>query len=412
MPLAKDLTIYGMPTSPLTAPTMIAKADALARLAEQLSHQPLIAVDTESNSLYAYRERVCLIQMSTREQDFLIDPLAVKDLSPLAPLFADPQIEKVFHAAEYDIMCLKRDYGFTFANLFDTMVASRIIGRKQIGLGNLLGEYFGVEVNKRFQRADWSRRPIPRDQLNYAQHDTHYLPALRDILSELLQQQQRFQEAQEVFADLGAIPAAVHTFDPDGFWRIHAARELSPREMAVLKELFLLRDKIAQQRNYPPFKVVNDETLITVVKKMPANEAALYTIEGLNDRLIERQGTAILEAIQRGIQNKPPQRPDLSPRLDQETTARYDTLHRWRKMRAAERGVESDVIIPKEALWALAKLPARTLEELDRIPGLGPWKREQYGEELLALLANGSLDDSPQVASDEDDVVDVDEDAS
>ncbi|MBX3065402.1 MAG: ribonuclease D [Anaerolineae bacterium] len=401
-----------MPTSPLNAPTMIAKADALTRLVEQLSHEPLIAVDTESNSLYAYRERVCLIQISTRESDFLIDPLAIKDLSPLAPLFADPQIEKVFHAAEYDIMCLKRDYGFTFANLFDTMVASRIIGRKQIGLGNLLGEYFGVEVNKRFQRADWSRRPIPRDQLNYAQHDTHYLPALRDILGELLHQQHRYQEAQEVFADLCAIPAAVHTFDPDGFWRIHAARELSPREMAVLKELFLLRDKIAQQRNYPPFKVVNDETLITVVKKMPGNEAALYTIEGLNDRLIERQGAAILEAIQRGMQSKPPQRPDLSPRLDQETTARYDTLHRWRKMRAAERGVESDVIIPKEALWALAKNPAHTLEELEHIPGLGPWKRDQYGEELLKLLANGSLADSAAVDADEDDVIDVDEEAS
>jgi ribonuclease D len=309
------------------------------------------------------------------------------DLSALGQLLADPKIEKVFHAAEYDVMCLKRDYGFTFANLFDTMISARILGRKQIGLGNLLDEYFGVQVDKRFQRADWSQRPIPADQLHYAQHDTHHLPALRDVLRDLMQQQGRLQEAQEVFADLNHLPAAEHRFDPDGFWKINAARDLTLRQMAVLKELFLLRDRLAQQRDCPPFKIMSEETLVEIVRVDPHHIADLHGIHGLNRRLVERNGDAIFDCFERGMNARLPQRPDITPRLDPDTAARYDVLHRWRKARAAERGVESDVILPKDALWSLARTPARTLRDLEEVPGLGPWKRQQYGEELLKLLA-------------------------
>src|SRR5688572_24583666 len=158
-----------MMTAVLAAPTIIDTSSALRDLALRLRHEPLVAVDTESNSLYAYHERVCLIQMSTRKQDWLIDPLALDDLTPLADFFADPHIEKVFHAAEYDIMCMKRDFGFTFKNLFDTMYAARILGLKSVGLGSLLETHFGIRVDKRYQRADWSLRPIPPDQLHYAQ---------------------------------------------------------------------------------------------------------------------------------------------------------------------------------------------------------------------------------------------------
>src|SRR5690606_29531 len=132
--------------------------------------------DTESNSLYAYRERVCLIQLSTRSRDYILDPLIIVDMSPLAPLLADPGVEKVFHAAEYDLICLHRDYGFIVNNLFDTMVAARICGYKAIGLGSLLSEFLGVELDKRHQRDDWGERPLPPDSLRYAQMDTHYLP--------------------------------------------------------------------------------------------------------------------------------------------------------------------------------------------------------------------------------------------
>src|SRR5690349_333581 len=169
-------------TSQLRSPVMVSSSRALSELARRLQDETLIAVDTESNSLFAYREQFCLIQISTRTEDWVVDPLALHDLSPFAPLFADPNIEKVFHAAEYDLMCMKRDFGFTFANLFDTMLSARMLGRKVIGLGNMLEEFFGIQVDKRYQRADWSIRPIPMEQLRYAQQDTHYLPALHDIL--------------------------------------------------------------------------------------------------------------------------------------------------------------------------------------------------------------------------------------
>jgi ribonuclease D len=371
----------------LKPPTIIDQPADFQRLIQHLQRERQIAVDTESNSLYAYRERVCLIQISTRAEDFVIDPLAL-DVSGLGAILEEPRIEKVFHAAEYDVMCLKRDYNFRFVALFDTMIAARILGHKQIGLGNLLEEHFGVQVDKRYQRADWSQRPIPVDQLRYAQHDTHYLPALSDILRDLLAQSGRLEEALEVFAGLNALPPAAHSFDMEGYWRINAARDLTMRHMAVLRELYLLRDRIAKQRDWPPFKVVTDEALVNIVRAEPNTAADLYEIDGLGRKIIERHGSAIFEAIQRGLSGKLPQRPEVNPRLDAETAARYDTLHRWRKTRAAERGVESDVILPKEALWALARTPARTLADLEVVPGLGPWKRKQYGEELLKLLGN------------------------
>jgi ribonuclease D len=379
--------------SQLRAPVIVSTPAALRELARRLQDERLIAVDTESNSLFAYREQVCLIQFSTQHEDWVVDPLAFEnpeELNVLAPIFASPKIEKVFHAAEYDLMCMKRDFDFTFANLFDTMISARIIGRKTIGLANLLEEYFGLSVDKRFQRADWSVRPIPAEQLQYAQQDTHYLPALRDILLEEIELKECLIEAREVFAQLANVPPASHNFDPDGYWKINAAHDFSRRQMAVLRELYLLREEIAKRRNRPPFKVFTDEVLVNLVRANPRYLGQLNGIPGMSRFQVERFGSALLQAIQKGHHSDLPVRPDRAPRAEPATLARYDALREWRKARAAERGVESDVIIPKDVLWALAQTPPRYLEDLDTIPGFGPWKREKYGAELLQLLARVS----------------------
>jgi ribonuclease D len=381
-------------TSLLPPPIIIASQRELRELARRIQDEPLVAVDTESNSLYAYRERVCLIQFSTRTTDWLVDPLAIDDLSDLAPFFADTRIEKVFHAAEYDVMCMKRDFDFAFNNLFDTMVAARIIGRKAIGLGNMLEEFFGIQVDKRFQRADWSMRPIPPEQLKYAQQDTHYLLALRDILLDLLQQRGYLTEAREVFTLLQDVPSAVHSFDPEGYWRINAARDFTRREMAVLRELYLFRNQLAERQDRPPFKVFSDTTLTNIVKAMPYTLPDLEDVTGLNRGQIARYGNALLRCVQRGHTAPLPPRPERGSRMDPATQARYDALHEWRKTRAAQRGVESDVILPKEALLALARTPPHSPEELETIPGLGLWKRNQYGTELLQLLGDVAQQDS------------------
>jgi ribonuclease D len=372
----------------LPAPTFIVEPEALRDLADHLSQQSLVAVDTESNSLYAYRERVCLVQISTRERDWLIDPLAAGDLSPLGRFFADPGIEKVFHAAEYDLMCLKRDYGFEFANLFDTMIAARILGLKAVGLGNLLEQHFGVRQDKRFQRANWAMRPIPPDQLAYAQQDTHFLPALRDVLWEMLEQGGHLDEAREAFDLLAETTPAERIFDPNAYWYIGAARDLDRRSMAILRELYLWREQTAEARDVPPFKIVGDEGLVNMANAIPATTDELVDLRGVGPSLARRYGPAVLQAIQRGQSGSLPRRPERGERLDPATQARYNALRDWRKGRAAARGVESDVIIPKDALWSLARRPVQTLDELSSVPGMGPWRCARYGAELLQVLAS------------------------
>ncbi len=186
-------------------------------------------MDTESNSLHAYRERVCLIQFSTPTDDYLVDAIALPDLSSLAPIFANPDQQKIFHAAEYDVLCLGRDYRFTFSNLFDTMSAARTLGWPQVGLAAILESRFGVTLNKAYQKADWARRPLTPEQIDYARHDTHYLAALRDLQVRELNAAGHWEEAQEDFARLARLPAGVSaTTDPMTFWRVKGACDLPP----------------------------------------------------------------------------------------------------------------------------------------------------------------------------------------
>jgi ribonuclease D len=378
--------------SDLSPARYIRRTGDLRRLMDRLRGEPLVAIDTESNSLYAYYERVCLVQLSTRERDYLIDPLALDDISPMAALLADPAIEIVFHAAEYDVITLKRDFGFAFASIFDTMLAARTCGWNKLGLGNMLEEQFGVHVDKKYQRADWSRRPLPPEQLLYAQMDTHYLPALRDRLMGELARLGHLEEARESFKALASLPPAQHTFDPEGYWRIHDARDLSRNQMAVVRELYLLRDEIARQWDWPPFKVFGDGALVNLAVLSPRHVQDLHAAKGLNGRLIQREGERIVQAVARGLRAKPPRPPQQPRGPNPDVLLRYDALHEWRKQRAAERGVESDVIIPRETLWALARRVPTRVEDLEQIPGLGPWRRAEYGAELIDVLGrtNGS----------------------
>ncbi len=380
-----------MSQAKLPPPSVVAHPADLHQLAQRLAQEPLIALDTESNSLYAYRERVCLIQVSTRQADYIIDPIALSQLEPLGELFAAPHIEKVLHAAENDIMALRRDFGFRFANVFDTASAARILGRKTLGLAGMLEEFFGVKLDKRYQRANWTARPLTPEQLDYARLDTHYLPALRDILGAQLAERGCWAEASEIFGQLADVQPPQTQFDPDGFWYLSGARDLSLRQMAVLRELYLLRDRLAQARDLPPFKVLTDEALVQLAVQTPHNLPKLRAMIGMPDWLAAHEGRAILEAIEAGKRAALPIRPEQAPR-DAAALARYNALREWRKNRAAARGVESDVIVPRESLWAMAQNPPRCLEDLAGVPGLGAWRRAQYGAEILQVLANVPAD--------------------
>lgn len=361
---------------------------ALAALVDQLAGEPQIALDTESNSLHAYREQVCLIQISTRSADYVVDPLAPLDVQRIGPLLANPAIEKIFHAAEYDLMCLKRDYGFTIVNLFDTMIAARVCGHKNIGLGTLLSEIAGVTLDKSHQRDDWGKRPLPADALRYARMDTHYLPALRDHFAAQLSALDRWEEARESFVEMANVPAGVRAaFDPDSFWRIALPNQLTRREAAILRELVTYREELAKQRNLPPFKILVDKALVGLSQTAPTTYDGLEQVDGVGPGHVRRYGQGLLAAIRRGQSAKLPTPPPPDPPADPMLVERYAALREWRKERALARGVESDVIVSRDALWALAARQPVTTEELRDIHSLGAWRAAQYGEEILAVLA-------------------------
>jgi ribonuclease D len=371
----------------LPPPIYISTDDALRALVEQLSNEPLLGIDTESNSLYAYRERVCLFQISTRSADYIVDPLTIVDMQPLAPLMANPRIEKVFHASEYDVMCMKRDYNFEVHTIFDTMMASRVCGHALIGLGNLLERYAGVFANKKHQRDDWSERPLPTDSLLYAQMDTHYLPLLRDSLYAELVALDRLEEARELFEELEYVPAAATgQFDPEGYWRMNLPRDMSRRKVAIVRELYLLREDIAQKRDLPPFKIFSNAALVAVALDEPRNRDHLGRVKGMSPLLVRRYGRDILTAVDRGLKAKPPKPPMMPPQPDATVLERFSALREWRKTRAQNRGVESDVIVSKAVLWTLAQKAPSTLDDMRGIPGLGPWRLARYGDELLEII--------------------------
>jgi len=369
----------------LPPPTWVANKTALQNMVDALAKEPRIAIDTESNSLYAYQEQVCLIQFSTPTQDFLLDPLALPDLHVLKPLFADEQIEKIFHAAEYDLICLKRDFDFQFNHLFDTMVAARILGYKKVGLGNMLEQKFDVKVNKKFQRANWGKRPLSDEMLNYARLDTHYLIDLRNLLREELTQQHRWELAREDFA-LNASLAGINNRDPLPVWeRIGGRSKLDPRQATVLNEVCLARETLAEKLDRPPFKVVSNKALIKLAKTQPHSRNDLEK-EGFSRRQIQHFGKAFLKAVERGRHAKLVERTP-SKRPSDDYRNRYENLRTWRKERAKPLGVESDVVLPRFMMEEIAKENPQHMDRLAAMMKDSPWRLAQYGEEIFNVLA-------------------------
>ena len=347
----------------------------------------MIGVDTESNSLFAYQEQVCLIQFSTAGDDYLVDPLALKDLSALGPVFANPAIEKVFHAGEYDLICLKRDYGFTFDNLFDTMLAARILGLPGLGLGTMLEQEFAIQADKRLQRANWARRPLTTSMMAYARMDTHYLVALRDMLKEKLAGAGRLELAEEDFRRLTRVAAGTQNTGAGACWRIAGAMDLTPRQAAVLMELCAFREERARAIDQPPFRVLPNQTLLELAQLMPRKYGDLNHVFGLSPKLIDRYGAGILAAVERGIVGPPAYRPNLQRQSD-DIIWRIEALRNWRKYTARELGVESDVVLPRDVLELIAMHHPRDMEELGHLMSDFPWRFSRFGRQIIETISH------------------------
>ena len=283
---------------------LIENSSEFDHLIEQLTRSQHVAVDTESNSFHAYFERICLIQVSTAEEDYIVDPLALENLSPLGEIFAAPGIEKVFHAASNDILGLKRDYQFHFSNVFDTAIACKLLGCKQLGLAKILEKHFGVLLSKKWQRCDWAKRPLRVEQLNYARLDTHYLIPLRHLMAADLAEKNQWERAVEAFEKACQQEVQEKIFLPENFIQINGARSLDTTGRNILRALYVFREHEARRRDRAPFRVLSNEILFQLARHRPRSTRDFAGIKGLPRSFRKgRAANGLLELIRRAERN-------------------------------------------------------------------------------------------------------------
>jgi ribonuclease D len=358
----------------------------------ELAAAPEIALDTEGDSLHHYPERLALIQIGVPDGTvWLVDPLALSDLSPLAPLFADPGRLLLLHAGDNDLVHLKRRYGLGFASVFDTAIAGRFLGGKALGLDVLLTTYLEVTLPPSRQKDDWSERPLSPSQLAYAAADVQHLFALKARMREELAKVGRLAWVEEECAALAAQPAPEKPVDPDAWLGIKGARDLPARGMAVLRELWALREQLARAADRPPFKILNEETLLRVAQALPADATALGAVTGITPRVQGRWGAAILGAVERAQALGEDELPVLvrhkRPVIPGAMSRRIDKLRRWRTAAVEQAGLEPGVLLPNRLITAIAEAAPRTLEELGRVDGVRRWRVETIGPALLEAMA-------------------------
>lgn len=368
----------------LPPPIWVNTKQSLLMMVDELSTQSRVAVDTESNSLHAYREQVCLLQFSSQLNDYLVDPLVLVDLSALAPLFSNPKIEKIFHAAEYDLICLRRDFDFHFANLFDTMQAARVLGYPAVGLDRLLGDKFEIKMDKRHQKADWATRPLTEEQIHYARLDTHYLFNLRDSLEKELVEVGRLQFALEDFARACFVDHSRSRSNGESWERFSGRKDLSLRELTIMMFLCKWRDHEAERLNRPPYKVVVDDVCIALAKNPPMDKVDLSGA-GLSEKQIRLWGDAILSAVREGEAAPLVSRKQAEVKKDA-VLRRLEKLKAWRKKIGLEMKVESDIILPKPYLMQLSENPPKTLEDLSALMKDTPSRVEKFGAQIFKLV--------------------------
>jgi ribonuclease D len=368
--------------------------DELAAFVDRLRGVRAIALDSESDSLHHYREKVCLVQIATdRGEAVLVDPLALRDLSPLAPLMADAAITKVLHGADYDVTTLKRDFSFAFAGLFDSMIAARFLGLPEIGLQAVARNELGVSLSKDSQRDDWSVRPLLPRQEAYALADVSHLLSLHSRLAARLEQAGRLSWVLEESEAVSALPAARRGRDPEAWRAVKGARRLSPRGLAVLRELHAWREARAEARDVPVFKVLGGEPLLTLAERAPRTPNEVRQVRGLAPWLRD-DPRELLEAVSRGLAvpesllpalPRPPRRPVPS----EPERRREAALKAWRATEAQRLGLDVSVVLPQRLIDRLAEAPPQGPEGLAAVEGLRRWRVEAFGPALLAALRAG-----------------------
>ncbi len=366
-------------------------AAALEALAERLKHSDLLAADTEAAGYHRYRDRVCLLQLSTRNETFVVDTLAIEQLEPLAPIFADETREVLFHDADYDLRLLNRDFGLRIGRLFDTKIAAQFLGEPAIGLGALVEKYLGITLDKKHQRADWGQRPLPPELLDYAAEDTRHLPELRDKLRALLEETGRLAWAEEEFRLMQQTRWTGEASAGDGYLKVKGARDLNGRQLAALRELHAWREEVAQGRDSAPFRVISSEALLALARELPTTITELTGTKGISATLLERRGPEVIAAVRRALDlstsdlpafPRGPRRPPPDPSFDD----RMERLRGARDKVADELGLDRGFLMPRMQLEAVARLSKATVEGVRGVADMRDWQVEVLGQALADAL--------------------------
>ena len=383
---------------PGNAVEIVTTGPRLAAVVESAMRQPRVAVDLESNGFYRYPERVCLVQLATQDNVYVIDPLSVEDPSPLARLLLDPSVGKVFHSADYDIRSLDRDWGFHVRGLFDTSIAAAFVGSEKLGLAAVLDEHLNVKVNKnkKLQRADWSQRPLSEEMLRYAAEDVLHLGRLKATLDGKLAKLGRTAWVREETDRL----ARVRYAPPDaewGFLSVKGSRGLDGRGLAVLQSLHSFRENEALRLDRPPFKVLSDAVLAALAAD-PRCEVG--KVKGIGRYGRGPAAAGVRRAIQEGLKAHSVQRPRkprtrgerISPSERAKARDRLRLLKGWRAEQGARLRLDPPLVWPAVSLERIAASPESLSSEVDS-EDVRRWQSREFGEPLRVFAAEGLYND-------------------
>src|SRR5229473_8397604 len=368
----------------MTPPRWIRTPQELDALVASLKGAKALSIDTEADGLHHHPVKLCLVQVADDAgRGHLVDPLALPALQPLGDLFAAAGVVKVLHAADNDLGYLKRLYGFSVVNIFDTAIAARFLGVTSLSLDGLLRDFIGVDPGPSRQKDDWSRRPLSAAQETYALNDVLHLMPLREKLLEALRAKGRDLWVEEECALIADMPAPERAADPDAYMRLKGAKDLDGRGLAVLRELHLAREALAVKLDRPPFMILGNESLIALAALKPRDSEAILTVRGCTANVVRRAGEAILAAVERGLavpeSELPVRRNRPRPVISGAVQRRREVLRIWRVEASKQVGLDPGVIFPQRLIDRLSADPPTNVETLARVEGVGRWRAELFG---------------------------------
>ena len=369
---------------------LLIKNDAdLNEIVAELQKEPVIGVDLEADSLFHYQEKVCLLQISTHALNIVIDPLSVHDLSPLAPVFADARIRKVFHGADYDIRSLYRDFGIEVHSLFDTQIAARFLGVRETGLASLLKMRFDVLSDKKYQKKDWSQRPLSAAMLKYAVQDICYLLPLAGILErELIEKGLLFCVEEECERLSGVRPNSSR--NKPFFLSFKGAARLDPRSLAVLEKILCFRDQVARHRDRPHFKVLGNKQIMEIARIKPVTKTDLTGIQGVSPKLVDHMGKSLIEKVREGLRLPDEALPvcpkKIRQRLKSKEAARVKALKSWRERLSGKWGVDPALVCTSAQIQAIAIANPGEPENMECIEDIRKWQIKLFGLDICNVL--------------------------